>query len=179
MKHIASLLIAVALSCSVSAQQNGWRDRSGKPIPDTEARKSKDDFAGWLVVTSDTDWAEKWATPSHVVPEFKEARTLTRNQKAFVLIFFSNPKLSVEGRADVLCDLRVTRPDGSNSIDQRDAVCFQGVISGAPTNLYLSAPVIGFVGEPADPIGTWVITVNLKDRLRGTALPLKSSFTLQ
>ena len=179
MKRLVFLVIAAAISCGAGAQANCWKDRSGKPIAETEALKSKDDFAGMVIVTSDANWEEKWATPANVVPEFKEVRTLPKNEKAFVLIFFSNPKVSTEGRADVGCDIRITGPDGSIPMDQRDTVCYQGAFKGASTNLYLSAPVIGFVGEAADPAGKWTVSVTLKDRLRGTELSLNTSFMLQ
>jgi hypothetical protein len=41
------------------AQSEYWHDTQEKPIAETEARKSKEGFAGWLLVTPDEDWQEK------------------------------------------------------------------------------------------------------------------------
>jgi cell division protein FtsN len=42
----------------------------------------------------------------------------------------------------------------------------------------LSAPVISFAGDPADPAGTWVIEVKLRDAVRKVELPLRTTFEL-
>jgi hypothetical protein len=177
MKYFVTAVI-VLLASTTSAKVGFWKDEVGRAIPETEARKSKNDFAGWLLVTPDEDWQAKWNTPSHTVPTFKEAKDVSRGKKLFVLIFFSNPKLDAAGIADVRCDLRVTRPDRSVSIDQKEATCFKGPIMGSPYNLYLSAPAIVFVGEPADPTGAWSVDVVLRDNTRHTELSLRTSFTL-
>jgi hypothetical protein len=97
----------------------------------------------------------------------------------FVLIFFSNPKLGADGRANLGCDLDFIRPDGTVSVHQNDLVCFQGEVKGGPYNVYLAAPVIGFTGDASDPAGTWTVQVSLRDKVSNTVLPLKTSFTLK
>lgn len=179
MKHFAILALGLAISTASVGQDGFWRDRQGNPTPETEARRSLNGLGGWLLVTSDEDWREKWDTPSDTVPNFKEVNTLRKGDKAFVLAFFANPKLAPDGQVDITCDLDATRPDGTTSIHQTDVTCFRGTIKGSPYNMYLSAPVIGFVGEASDPTGTWIIRVSLKDNLRKTVLPLKTSFTLE
>jgi hypothetical protein len=42
----------------------------------------------------------------------------------------------------------------------------------------LAAPVLGFVGEPADPVGTWRVDVTLRDMPRGVTMDLHTSFEL-
>ena len=156
-----------------------WRDVQGNPVPNTSFRKSVNGFGGWLVVTPDQDWEEKWNTPSDTVPQFSEAKSVSIGKKIFVLIFFSNPALSKEGEASVMCNLDVERPNGTHSIQQSGVVCFEGVLKGPQTNLYLSAPVIGFVGESGDPPGIWIVRVTLKDQVKKTTIPLETTFTLQ
>jgi hypothetical protein len=58
-------------------------------------------------------------------------------------------------------------------------VCFQGETKGGPYNTYLAAPVLGFTGDAADPAGVWTVRVSLKDNVRSTVLPLKTSFILE
>jgi hypothetical protein len=179
MKHIVILALGLAMSAASVAQGGFWRDREGNPAPETQARRSLNGLGGWLLVTSDANWREKWHTPSTSVPSFNEAKTLARGEKAFILVFFANPKLTPEGRADLTCDLEVTRPDGASAVHQTDVVCFRGTIKASPYNMYLSAPVLGFVSDASDPVGSWIVQVSLKDNLRNTVLPLKASFTLK
>lgn len=68
--------------------------------------------------------------------------------------------------------------DGTSSVHQTDAVCFHGELEGTVTNVYLSAPILDFVGEESDPGGKWFVYVTLKDNNRHVSLPLKTSFIL-
>lgn len=170
----------IALRLARIEQKNpGWNDQQGNVVPNTESRASVDGFAGSLLVTPDADWREKWDTPSNTTPHFNEAKVVAKGKKIFLLTFFSNPQLSDDGRADVLCDIDIVRPDGRTSSHQMDLVCFQGKIAGNPNNIYLSSPVVAFSGDPDDPVGVWVVRVALKDQHRHVVLPLRSSFTLQ
>jgi len=177
----ASLAVVVLLTYAAAAwaQDLSWKDDRGNPTPNTESRGAVDGFGGWLLVTSDLDWRAKWDTPADTVPRFTEAKFVAKGKKAFVLIFFANPQLSNAGSADVTCDIDVVRPDSSSSLHQRNVTCFRGQVKGNPHNLYLSQPVIGFIGEPSDPAGKWLVRVTLKDNVRHARLPLKTSFTLQ
>ncbi len=159
--------------------EQGWRDRQGRPVPDSDSRKAVNGFGGWLLITSDADWRAKWETQPDVVPSFKEARTVGMGKQIFALTFFTNPQLNAAGDADITCDIDLLRPDGTSSFHRTDTVCFKGNLKGKPDYLYLSAPVIGFVGEKGDPLGEWRVNITLKDNLRRVSLPLKTSFVLQ
>jgi hypothetical protein len=174
---VLSVVVLFLISCSAFAQE-GWRDERGHSAPDTDARKSVSGFGGWVLVTSDADWQVKWEIPSNVTPHFTEARQVSRGSRVFVLTFFANPRLNTAGEANVTCDINVIRPDGTTSTHQTDAVCFKGELKTDPHYTYLAAPVIGFVGDPGDPTGVWLIQVNLKDNIRHVAVPLKTSFVL-
>ena len=43
----------------------------------------------------------------------------------------------------------------------------------------LAAPVIGFIGEPDDPLGEWQVEVSLTDAIRGTTVSVRTSFKLE
>ena len=180
----SQLLIAAAAALFLPGaespgQEFVWKDQSGKSAPETEFRKSKNGFGGWLVVTLDGDWRQKWETSPETVPKFTTTETVERGKTIFILIFFSNPKLDGEKNADVTCDLDVTRPDKTSSVHQRDAACFQEEVKGAPGNVYLSNAILKFIGEPKDPPGKWIVRVVLKDNHRNVQLPLRTSFTLK
>ena len=178
--NLRLLTVFITMSLLLPSVHAGyWRDSSGNPSPDTESRRTIGEFGGSLLVTSDPDWEEKWNTPTETTPKFKEAKIVTRGEKIFTLIFFANPKLNADHEANITCDLKVTRPSGTESINQRDAVCFQGHLEGEPNNMYLAAPVIGFIGELNDPTGIWTVDITLKDNLRKVVMPLRATFTLK
>lgn len=161
----------------VSPESSHWRDQTGKPVAETESMKSKSDFAGSLLATTDEDWKEKWAgkTP----PRFNKAETVPYGKKVFILIFFSNPQIDASGTANVRCDLQIFAPTGKVTLAQKDVTCYTGPLKGDPFALRLSAPVIGFSGDPGDPPGTWAVEVLLRDTVRNVELPLRTTFTLR
>jgi hypothetical protein len=170
---------ALSLVSVTNADETFWKDDKGNPAPNTEFRGSKDGFGGWLVVTPDADWKQKWETSPEIVPRFNTSDTVQRGKQLFILIFFSGPKVDEQSNADVTCDIDVTRPDGTSSVHQKDLICYRGKIEGSPSNVRLSAPIIQFTGEPKDPAGKWLVQVTLKDNRRPVALPLKTSFKLE
>ncbi len=172
-------LFGVLLAQPAFSQASYWRDRDGKPIAETESMKSKNDFAGSLLATTDEDWEKKWNTPPETAPNFTMAGTVPYGKKVFVLIFFANPKRDEQGKANVTCDIQLSSPKGKVSFSRKDMVCYSGPIAGNPYNLYLSAPVVAFSGDPGDPPGTWVIDVTLRDVQRGVELSLRTTFVLK
>lgn len=178
MNVLYSILVAAALAVPHVTQQGTWRGDDGKPSPNTESRKSIRGFGGWLLVTPDQDWREKWSTPSGTVPRFNEAHAVQRGGKLTVLIFLANPALTAAGEADVTCDLEVVRPTGTHSIQDHDVMCLKGELHGAASSVYLAAPALAFTGEAADPLGEWLVRVTLKDNVRHVSMSLKTSFTL-
>jgi hypothetical protein len=178
MKRLVLALALFVASSQASSQDWVWNDMQGHPAPDIPARKSSSGFGGWLLVTSDSDWEEKWNTPSDSVPHFTEATTVTRGNRIFVLIFFANPLLSKSGEADVACDIEIERPNKTYSVQQHGAICFKGALQGAASNLYLALPVFGFLGEPGDPLGKWDVRVKLIDKIRNVQISLETAFTL-
>jgi hypothetical protein len=178
MKSRAASLVVLAFLAFIASAQVGWLDKQGHAVADSESRKSREGFGGWILVTSDADWEAKWNTPSSTVPNFAQATTVARGKRVFVLIFFANPQLNLAGEANVTCDINVIRPDGSTSTNQSNLVCFKGVLHGNPQMTYLSVPVIAFVGDPGDPAGEWVVRVTLQDNNRKVGVPLRTSFFL-
>ena len=180
MKNLLFLVLTIFVTLALPASgQVGWKDDKGHIETNTDSRKSVNGFGGWVLVTSDANWRAKWKTPSSSVPSFTEAKTVAKGQQVYVLAFFSNPLLDNSGDADVTCDLDITRPDGTSSLHQTDVSCFKGKIKESANHLFLSAPVIGFTREAGDKVGKWVVRIALKDNVRGTVVPLSTSFVLK
>ncbi len=171
---ILSLLFAtVALS-----QEFAWRDESGQPIEETESQRSADGFAGLVLITPDPDWEEKWRTPPETTPHYTVTSTVRVGETVMLLVFFANPAVDDDGIAEIRCDFKMTRPDGSISIDVEDAECYRGPIHGDPYAVRLSNGLLGFVGEEDDVRGEWIADVVLTDAVRGVSLDLRTRFVL-
>lgn len=173
------LSLLMTFSLTAHAETGGWVTRGGKPVPNSEAMKSINGFGGWLVVTPDSDWEAKWNTPPETVPNFTEAKNVSYGENLTILAFYINPKTNASGELDVLCDIKVTRPDGSSSVNAKGVKCAAGKLQGSPRNVRLTSAVIKFIGEKGDPTGEWIVEVWLTDKIRGTTIPLKTHFNLR
>ena len=172
------LFASLLLSSAVIANA-GWKNQAGEAVAETESRKSVGGFGGLLVVTPDEDWEEKWNTPAEVAPQFSGSSTVERGGKLFILMIYANPAPDDAGVVNITADIDVQRPDGSSSVHVEGASCYQGKLGGPPEHAYLCGPVIGFVGEPTDPLGTWSVRVTLTDQNRKVSVPLSTAFELK
>jgi len=184
MNRICLLLVAQILALAIPngalGQEPGWFDNEGQRAPNSESQKSKSGFGGLLVITTDQDWEEKWSTPPETTPELNTTSTVRVGERITTLIFLINPLRDEDSQAHVRCDIRVTRPDGTLSADEKNMECFKRVVLDEHIrNVHLAAPYIGWMGEPGDPLGEWVTQVLLTDINRGVTLDLKIRFTLE
>lgn len=176
---VVAMLLGLVLASGAGAAEGVWRGADGEPAADTDARKSANGFGGWIAATADADWQARWERPTEGGPSFNESHSVRRGERLTILIFLLNPAVDVVNVANVRCDLRVTRPDGSHPVDAADVTCLQGELQGPPGNIRVAAPIINFVGEPTDQLGTWTVEVSLKDTVRDTTLALKTAFELK
>lgn len=168
-----------ALSVAPALGQDVWRTKDGRPAPETPARKAKNGLGVWLVVTSDADWQEKWATPSHEIPNFAEVKTISTGGRLAILTFVVNPRPDATNSLNVVSHIKVTRPNGTISVDSPGLRCLRGSLQGPATNVRLCEAVIQFSADPGDPVGTWKIEVRVKDVNRNTEIPVEASFELK
>lgn len=135
-------------------------------------------FSGWLLITDDENWREKWDTPEQSIPSFKETHEVGLGQKITILTFYRNPLLDDNGWINIRCDITITKPDSSVSFHQEDMECAREKLQGNPNNLRLTYVIIDFIGEIGDPYGRWEVEVTLKDENSGIELPLRTYFEL-
>jgi hypothetical protein len=159
--------------------EDGWRDRDGKPIPDSSSLKSRDGFSAMLLVTPDKDWQEKWNTPPETAPSFTTAQDVEAGGELYILSFLANPGVDASGMANVTCDFVVIRPDGSKSTDTAGMDCFVTKLAGDPRSVYLSAASLKYVAEPDDQRGYWKVSITMRDNVKGVVIPLETSFTVK
>ena len=177
--HIMIAILLLVISSLSYGGELAWLGPDRNKWPDTEFRKTKNDFAAMLLVTPDTDWEHKWNTPPDTIPRFREAKTVKIGEELVILTFFVNPKSDAKNNANVVCSIKVTRPDKTVSVNQRGIPCMKGEMKGNPNNIRLSPAVIRFVGERTDPPGEWVVDVEVEDVYRNTRIPLRTRFVLQ
>lgn len=181
MKKLTIFFLTLTFMSSITMADNfGWRDKAGNFIQNTDQMKSINGFGGSLVVTLDKDWQEKWDTPAEDTPTFEAAEDVGYGVPVTVLIFFTNPKANDKGKINIACDIQLTRPDGTYSVDENDVNCanWQAPPEKYKYNIQLTQAIIKFVGEPNDLPGTWLVTVNLKDKNSNIEIPLKTTFNL-
>lgn len=176
---ISKIILLLFVSSVSYAESGKWLGPERSTWTDTEYRKTENDFGGWLIVTPDMDWKEKWNTHPDTVPYFNEAKSVKVGNQIVILTFFVNPKTNEKKQTNVLCDIKVTRPDKSVSINQKGIICMQGELQGNPDYIRLAPAVINFTGEESDPVGKWDIEVGISDVFRKTKLQLKTSFVLE
>lgn len=151
----------------------------GTVLPGASATQSSDGFSASLVITADPDWQRKWESPPDVAPRFELATEVKEGGSLYILSFLSNPMLDAQGMAQVRCDLRISKPDGSLSGDERDLPCFVPPMETDPKLVYLSTVGVKFTAEAGDPKGTWTVAINVRDTLRNVTIPLQSSFEMR
>lgn len=136
-------------------------------------------FDGLVLVTDDPDWQSKWATPEDTVPRLNTVSHAKRGKKLAILTMVVRPGMDADRNVKVDCDLRLVKPDGQDALRQEGSSCLKGQLKGAQDAVYLSAPVLSFIGEESDPLGVWRFDVVLHDRIRGVDRAVSAEFTLE
>lgn len=178
MKYFIVLFILLFSINSLGSEGFYWYSSDGEKAPNTKNQKSVSGFGGWLLVTPDRDWAEKWNTPREDVPNFSEAEEVVIGEELTILPFFANPRLDQALNINISCDIKIRRPDGSFSINEVNVPCAQWKLEVDPMTIFLTQTVIKYVGEAGDPFGKWIVYFNIKDNIRGVSIPLETSFRL-
>lgn len=179
MKFARTLAFAALLSPLSALAQSAPGNAPGTALPGASATQASEGFSASLVITADPDWQKQWESPPEVAPHFDLANEVTEGGSLYILSFLSNPMLDADGMTQVRCDLRISKPDGSMSGDERDLPCFVTKLETDPKLVYLSTVGVKFTAEAGDPKGTWTVTINVRDTLRNVSIPLKSSFDMK
>lgn len=157
-----------------------WKDKDGKSLPDTDSRKSKNDFAAQLLMTEDKDLWNQWAVlPPTVAPKITPiSGRLKRNTPVFFVFIYANPKVDEKGYVNITCDLTITKPDGKASHPPKP-VGWQGKFGKTSTNLQLGYPQIGYAVENSDPKGKYLVEGLVRDHNRKLEMTLRTSFSVE
>jgi hypothetical protein len=179
MNALGWLLVGTLLVSGAASAQVGWHDSSGNLLPETESMKSRGGLGATLLITPDKDWQAKWNTSPETVPRFNQAKEVGPGGALYILTLLSNLAADpTTGMTNITCDFAVVRPDGTDSVRQRDLPCLKMYLMGNPGNVYLSAAAMMYRADPGDPRGVWRVAVTVKDHVRNVSIPLQSSFVV-
>lgn len=176
--RIFILIILLFLPSLGIAEQVGWTDKNGNIIENTDNKKSINGFGGWLLITSDQNWKEKWESAGNDSPLFTTVQQISLGDKITILTLYINPEVGPNNMINLTCDIKILRPDGTPSYDETDLECANEELIGPSSNVRLTYVVIDFIAELSDPYGIWKIEVTLKDQNSNIEIPLKNSFEL-
>jgi hypothetical protein len=179
------LLVAPALASEATTAAKTTAppsiDSASRPAPSPERpleeidSLDRDGFSGLLIVSSDTDWQQRWDVPGDDMPDFNTTGSVKRGDKVVVLAFAGDAQPGADGNVDVRCEIAVRGPDGRIVAGQADAVC----LAGAPHHIVMTQVQVEFLAEDADPRGAYLVEYVLHDRVRGVSLPLRVKFTYE
>lgn len=172
------LLLAVSSACG---RESGSAGELDIPFEEHESLKKVDGFGGWVVVITDEGFDEITNGPVDAPPNYDVTSNVAVGDTVMTLIFFANPAIDDEGNAEIRCDLKVTRPDGSMSHEAKDSECYKGPSNpyyDTPDALQLSKQYLEFFGEEDDLRGEWITDIRLTDVVRGVSLDLRTRFVL-
>lgn len=156
----------------------GWTDLYGYPLPNTEDKKTIDGFSGWLLITSDQDWKDKFDREESGLPQLTTVNEIGLGEQITILTLYKNPQTDASNRINLKCDVKITRPDGSFSYDETNLECGSEELIGPAENIRRTYLVIDFIAELGDPYGFWTIEVVLSDENAKITIPLKKNFEL-
>lgn len=178
MRNTLVFLILFFSTPAICSDEFYWLMDDGTKAPNKENQKSISGFGAWLLVTPDKNWEQKWDTPFENAPYFVEAKNVTLGEELTILPFFANPELDKTSKFEILCDIKVEKPDGTFSINEKNMTCAEGKLEQNAKSIFLTDTVIKYIGEKGDPFGVWTVYFVMKDSVRGVSVPLKTSFNL-
>ena len=170
-----AFLVAAVLALSSATSWAQWTDSSGKPLPDTEWRKTADGLGAMLLVSGDYNAFIKEWTGAEVgqAPSLNPVSELKRGDEATILIFFSGCA-KAGGQCDLSADFKVIAPDGSTYGEFKDRKAWEGKIDKEGT-VILSHAMTRMNIEPHDALGEYKVLATLRRPSTGTSIELRQT----
>ena len=170
------IILAAFLIASVPVHA-AWIDKSGKSLPDTDARKANGDFGAHLVLVGDEGQLfDRWSTPSNTV----DVATIDKvpvNGPVNAHIIFGGCTKDKKGLCDVGVRFRVTRPDGGVYAETPSMEVWREKPAPPGTSIELGVDYLKVIIEPRDPLGKYRVFARVRDNNSGVVLELEAPFT--
>lgn len=168
-----ALLSFLSIPALAQAMQSAWLD-NGNPALANPARASNGTFGAMLVLTD--DWAaftKRWEQPTAGF-EVATVHSIRKGRPLMSAIIFTGCHANQSGNCSVSGDFRVIDPNGKTYAKQQGA----NIWSLPPPNpsLQLSVESLGLSLDPPDPLGTYVVSATITDRIANKTLELHTTF---
>lgn len=163
------------LSVPVLAQavQSTWME-NGNPASENRARASNGTFGAMLILTDDWEgFIKRWEQPTAGF-EISTVDSIQKGRPLMSAIIFTGCKADQSGNCSVSGDFRVIDPNGKTYANQQGANIW--ALAPPDPNLQLSVESLGLSLDPPDPLGTYVLTATITDRIANKTLELHTTF---
>ncbi len=167
------LLAAIIIALASVACWGQWRGPSGKPLADTDSRKTVDDLGAMFVIAGNYgEFIKEWTgSDEKHAPQLNPVRELKRGGEGTLLILFSGCAKAGE-RCLLTADFKVIAPNGSVYGEFKDRPAFDGMIDKDGT-VVLSHAIIQMRVEPTDALGEYKVIATLHRPSTKTSIELQ------
>ncbi|MDP9423694.1 MAG: hypothetical protein M3Q19_12840 [Pseudomonadota bacterium] len=177
--RFSPIIAAICLGAAPAlAQPQGqgfeWKmnDQSAPPSP---SQASKDGFGVLMVVTDDPEgFMKAWAGPTP--PHVSTTEKVTPDKPVETMLLFSGCRAAQDGNCDVSVELSITGPDGKPYGETLKGPIWKGPPAPQYT-LQLGQSGLGFILEPQDKLGTYLLQARVTDHVAGTTLAVEQAVT--
>jgi hypothetical protein len=175
MRRIKSPTLCVFLALYGTVLLGQTTNSATSPMaPDSANTQTKNGFAAQLWITERFDTLRDWGKTEHAVLD--ATTKVKRNVPVTTAIIFTNPGLDASGLANVTCDIKVLKPDGSIYADGKNLPGLIGKPAPGSDRMELADAQMKLRIEPKDPPGTYTVHVVVHDNIKKIRLSLKKSF---
>ena len=174
-------VIAALLSCwlTVAYSQTEHPKTELSGTFQLDSRKAVDGFSAWLLVTPEEDFPEDLDLSVDHPSSVSEPPVLQVSESVLLLFFFADPALKADRIANVRCEFKIVRPDGTVATERAGVKCYDSRLAEADENKYVPGLIFRFRAETNDPKGEWSVYASITDLGRGASVPLRASFEVK
>lgn len=133
-------------------------------------------FKAFAAFVKDEDWKEKWYTPSDNV-NFSTTDSIRVGEELTFLVGFANPTRDADGRIKILCDLEITRSDGSSGGSAHQIECASPDLPVATNRIVPTYLSVTIKSDPAEPVGDILFKAAVIDAVADLRLELELVLT--
>lgn len=133
-------------------------------------------FKIFAAFVSDKDWREKWYTPSDDI-KFKTTDVIRAGKELTFLVGFANPTRDAEGRIRILCDLEITRSDGSSGGSAQEIECAPPDLPDATNRIVPTYLSVSIRSDPSEPAGDILFKTAVTDAIGDIRLEVELVLT--